>query len=44
VRRDQSNDIYSQSSKEARIQEVTTYMLKTKELLRELNGTIYGMI
>jgi hypothetical protein len=32
----QSKDIYSRSSKEARIQEVTTYILKTKELLREL--------
>jgi hypothetical protein len=40
VRRDQSKDIYSQSSKEGRIQEVTTYILRTKELLRVLNGTI----
>jgi hypothetical protein len=40
VRRDQSTDIYSRSSKEARIQEVTTYILGTKELLRELNGMI----
>jgi hypothetical protein len=40
VRRDQSIDIYSQSSKEVRIQEATTYILRTKELLRELNGMI----
>jgi hypothetical protein len=40
VRRDQSKDIYSRSSKEVRIQEVTTYILRTKELLRELNGLI----
>jgi hypothetical protein len=40
VRRDQSTDIYSRSSKETRIQEVTTYILRTKELLRELNGMI----
>jgi hypothetical protein len=40
VRRDQSKDIYSRSSKEMRIQDVTTYILRTKELLRELNGMI----
>jgi hypothetical protein len=40
VRRDQSRDIYSQSSKEVIIQEVTTYILRTKELLRVLNGMI----
>jgi hypothetical protein len=36
MRKDNHRTIDSRSSEEVRIQEVTTYILRTKELLREL--------